>query len=169
MDFQDIIFKLDRYWAKQGCALLPPGGAARRAPGGQLCLAGAAGRAALPPDGLEGRYRYRVVLDPAPPDVRRAFLDSLRAVGLDRSEHDVRWLAFDGEAGTGWEVLLDGLPLARFAYLPAPEGGGVRPAAAEIVTGLERLALVSQRKKQPADLCWAGRLTYGELHGGEGQ
>lgn len=166
MDFQDIILKLDRYWAKQGCALLPPGGAVSHGPGGQLWLAGAAGRTGLPPDGLEGRYRYRVVLDPAPAGVRRVFLDSLRAAGIDRSEHDVRWAAFDGETGTGWEVLLDGLSLARFTYLPAA-ANGFRPAAAEIVTGLERLALASQRKKKPADLCWAGRLTYGELHGGE--
>lgn len=165
MDLQDIIFKLDRYWARQGCALLPPGGAVSHGPGGQVWLAGAAGRAGLPPDGLEGRYRYRVVLDPAPAGVRTLFLASLRAAGIDRSEHDVRWAAFDGEVGTGWEILLDGLPLARFVYLPSPAGAAFRPAAAEIVTGLERLALASQRKKKASDLCWARGLTYGELHG----
>ncbi len=165
MDFQDMIFRLDRYWARQGCALLPPGGAAR--PGAPASLAGAAGRRGLPPDGLEGVYRYRVLLSPAPAAARRLFLDSLRAAGLDRSEHDLRWPAFeDGPragAGPGWDVLLDGLPLARFSYLLPASG----PAGAEIELSLERLALAAQRRKDAASLAWAGRLTYGELHAGE--
>lgn len=162
MDFQDIIFKLDRFWARQGCALLPPG-AAGLAGSGPLCLAGAAARG-LPPDGLPGMYRYRVLLRPAPADVRRLFLTSLKETGIDRSEHDLRWLTAEG-ALPGWQVLLDGLPLASFRYLE--QRGGHGPAWAEIEVSLERLALVSQRKKCEADLAWSGRLTYGALHAGE--
>lgn len=168
MNFQDLISKLNQYWARQGCALLPPCSAAWPALDGPLCLAGAAGRQALSPDGLEGRYRYRVLLRPAPVASRRLFLDSLRAAGIDRSEHDLRWLP-SGEAAPagaerrGWSVLLDGFPLARFTYLLPARG----EAAAEIEIGLERLALTAQHKKAAADLCWACRLTYGELHRGE--
>ncbi|MDD2804290.1 MAG: glycine--tRNA ligase subunit alpha [Elusimicrobiales bacterium] len=166
MDFQDIILKLNQYWAKQGCAVLPPGPAAdftaHQAP---LSLAGAA--RALPGAGGEekfpGRYRYLVLLRPAPPDIRRVFLNSFKAAGLDRTEHDVRWLADSREAGRGWEVLLDGLPAARFAYLPEPG-----QACVELAFSLERLALASQRKKNISDLSWAGRLTYGDLHRGPG-
>ncbi len=159
MDLQAMVFKLDRYWARQGCALLPPGSAVT---GCRHSLAGAAGRAGHSSDGLEGFYRYRVSLSPAPASARRLFLDSLRAAGLDRSEHDLLWLPWEGP---GWDVLLDGLPLARFSYKPSSEGG--RAAAAEAELSLERLALAVQRRKTADSLAWAGRLTYGELHGGE--
>ncbi|OGR74826.1 MAG: hypothetical protein A2X32_07935 [Elusimicrobia bacterium GWC2_64_44] len=162
MDFQDIILKLNQYWAKQGCAVMPPGPVAGfPAQPAHLCLAGAA-RAALGaggPGDLPGRYRYLVLLRPAPPDIRRVFLNSLKAAGLDRAEHDVRWLAADRETGPGWELLLDGLPAARFVY--PRQAGGV-----ELVFSLERLALASQRRKNTSDLAWAGRLTYGDLHSG---
>ena len=174
MDFQDIIFRLNRYWAKQGCGLMPLGGAGRAVfaaanGAGELWLAGAARRG--PADAgrrLAGRYLYRIFLRPAPPDVRKLFLQVLKTAGVDRAEHDLRWAASDGEASRGWTVLLDGLPLASFDYLLSGSGGGARPAGVEIVIGLERLALASQRRKKPADLAWAGRLTYGELHPAEG-
>ncbi len=160
MDFQNIVRKLDRYWARQGCCLLPPG-AASAGPLPAACLAGAACRPSSG-DGLEGGYRYRVLLRPAPAGARPLFLGALRAAGLDLSEHDLRWNAFDGPQGRGWAVLLDGLPLARFAY-SRPSG----PRSVSVETGLERLAMTLQKKKAPADILWAGRLTYGELHSGE--
>jgi glycyl-tRNA synthetase alpha chain len=163
LDLQDIIFKLDRYWTRQGCALLPPGGAAGPNFAGPLCLAGAACRKGLPSDGLSGLYRYRILLRPAPAAARKLFLDSLRAAGLDRAEHDLRWLASEDGRGPGWVVLLDGAPLARFTYLPAGKG-----FAAEMELGLERLALVSQKKRAISELAWSGKLTYGELHEGAG-
>lgn len=163
MDFQDIIFKFDRFWARQGCSLLPPG-AAGLSGDVPLCLAGAAARGPSP-DGLPGLYRYRVLLRPAPADVRRLFLNSIKEAGIDRSEHDLRWLSAEG-GPPGWQVLLDGLPLADFRYREAPGGRG--PAGAEIGISLERLAMASQRKKSEAGLVWSGRLTYGELHAGEG-
>lgn len=164
MDFQDIILKLDRFWARQGCALLPPG-ATGLAGGFPVFLAGAAARGELSSDGLQGLYRYRVLLRPAPADVRRLFLNSLKETGIERAEHDLRWLS--EEAGPArWLVLLDGLPLAYFRYQEGPGGRG--PAGAEIGISLERLAMASQRKKKAADLVWSGRLTYGELHPGEG-
>lgn len=165
MDFQDIILKLDRYWARQGCCLLPPGGAPSARPGAQAGLAGAVGRRGLPPDGLEGLYRYRVIFRPAPAEARRLFLDSFREAAVDRAEHDLRWLPLEGGL-PGWLVLLDGQPLARFVYLAPEEGAG--RAGSELELSLERLALASQRKRDAAALCWAGRLTYGDLHGGEG-
>lgn len=160
MDFQDIIFKLDRYWAKQGCCLIPPCGV----PAAQVSMAGAAGRAGLPPDGLEGRYRYKVILRPAPAETRRLFLNSFREAGVDRAEHDLRWLPLDG-GRPGWLVLLDGQPLARFEYLIPHAGRG--QAGADIEISLERLALASQRRKNAADISWSGRLNYGDLHCGE--
>jgi glycyl-tRNA synthetase alpha chain len=168
VQLQDIIAKLNQYWARQGCALLPPGASAWPSAGGPLCLAGAAGGPGLPPDGLEGRYRYLVLLRPAPAAARRLFLDSLRTAGIDRSEHDLRWLPFDerqasGSGRSGWLLLLDGAPFARFSYLLSCG----RAEAAEIAVGLERLGMASQHKRSPGELSWAGRLTYGALHGGE--
>jgi glycyl-tRNA synthetase alpha chain len=163
LNFQDLISKLNQYWARQGCAMLPPGAAAWPELDGPLCLAGAARRCGPPSDGLEGFYRYRVLLRPAPAAARKLFLESFRPAGIDRSEHDLRWLPFDGEAGRcGWLVLLDGLALGKFVYL---RKAGAE--AAELELGLERFALAAQRKKRVSDLCWAGRLTYGELHRGE--
>lgn len=184
MDLQDIIHKLNRHWAKQGCALMPLGAPpAHRFAGsraaGPLALAGAV---RLPPagaphgradDGLGGAYRYQVFFRSPPADIRRAFLDSLKTAGIDRSEHDVRWLAVSrdypaaGAAGCGWDILLDGAPLARLTYLRLPAGSAAGPAGFELVLGLERLALASQRKRRVSELAWAGRLTYGELHPGE--
>lgn len=155
-----MICKLDRYWARQGCCLLPPGAA----PAARASLAGASGRRGLPPDGLEGVYRYTVLLRPAPPDTRRLFLASLGEAGIDRAEHDLRWLPLDG-GRPGWQVLLDGRPLATFAYLPPAEGGGAPAAGMEL--SLERLALASQRRRTAASLAWSGRVTYGDLHGVE--
>lgn len=165
MDLQDIILRLDRYWARQGCCLLPPCAAHSPRPGTQVSMAGAAGRAGLSPDGLEGLYRYRVALSPAPAEARRLFLDSFREAGVDRAEHDLRWLPLEGGL-PGWLVLLDGLPLARFIYRAPQAARG--PAGAAIEISLERLALASQRKKLFSDLSWSGRLTYGDLHAGEG-
>jgi len=161
VDFQDIIFKLDRFWARQGCALLPPGAAGAAGLPGPLCLAGAAAPGASAPDGLPGLYRYLVLMRPAPADVRRLFLNSIKEAGIDRSEHDLRWLSDEG-GPAAWLVLLDGLPLAGFRYLAPPAARGA--AGAEIRISLERLAMVSQRKKRAADLAWSGRLTYGALH-----
>lgn len=163
MDFQDIITALDRYWARQGCALLPSFSAARLSAAVPLCLAGAEAAGGRSPDGLPGLYRYRVLLRPALPEARRLFLAALGAAGLDRAEHDLRWLPFDGPDAAGWELLLDGSPLARFSYCLS----GGRPAGAEITLSLERLALASQKKRTSAELAWTGRLTYGALHGGE--
>lgn len=160
VDFQDIIFRLDRYWARHGCCLMPPCGG----PAAQVSMAGAAGRQGLPPDWLDGRYRYSVALRPAPAEARRLFLNSFREVGIDRTEHDLRWLPLAGGL-PGWQVLLDGQPLARFFYLVPAAGRG--QAGADIEISLERLALASQRKKSAGDISWAGRLTYGDLHGGE--
>jgi glycyl-tRNA synthetase alpha chain len=169
VDFQDIILKFNQYWAKQGCAVMPPGLASgfpeHRGP---LCLAGAAGAqpGASGPEDFSGRYRYRVLLRPAPADIRRVFLNSFKAAGLDRAEHDVRWLPAELDSRPGWEVFLDGLPAARFAYLQEAGGAEPRQACVELVFSLERLALASQRKKNISELAWAGRLTYGDLHSG---
>lgn len=169
MDFQEIIFKFNRYWAKQGCCALPPGGPA--APGELLrepspaALAGPAAGALF-----GGRYLYQVLFKPPPNDIRRLFLDSFKAAGIDRSEHDVRWEDFDGGPAAparGWMVLLDGTELARFTYLFSDGAAG--PRAAELLFGLERVALASQRRRDASALAWAGRLTYGELHRGLGK
>lgn len=163
MNFQELIFTLDRYWAKHGCAVRPGGAAPALSGVRPVSLAGAVRLPSLP------GYAYQVLLRPAPPEARRLFLGAVKLAGIDRSEHDLRWV----EAGRGllprgvqclgWEVLLDGLHLARFIYLQEDGAAG----AAWLELSLERLALASQRKRTVSGLSWADGLTYGMLHDGE--
>jgi glycyl-tRNA synthetase alpha chain len=189
MNFQDMISRLNLYWAKQGCALLQPrglekgegsfspaflSGALLAGPAALACVESCRGTGRHAPDPLRlcDLYQYQVLLKPPPADIRGAFLGAFRAAGIDLAEHDLRWLAADYDspamraAGAGWELLLDGWAAARFTYLR--RAGGREPAspAALLVFGLERLALCAQKKRSVGELRWNENLSYAELHGG---
>ncbi|MBM3451354.1 MAG: glycine--tRNA ligase subunit alpha [Armatimonadetes bacterium] len=188
MYFQDLILRLDRYWADSGCVLQQPYdvevGAATMHPATFLRVLGPEpwnvayvqfsrrpgdARYGANPNRLGHYYQYQVILKPSPSDVQGAYLRSLQAIGLDLRGHDVRFVEDDWESptlgawGLGWEMWLDGMEISQFTYFQQCGGQDCRPVSAEITYGLERLCMYLQRKASIYDLAWAPGVTYGDL------
>ncbi len=189
MNFQEIIFTLERYWAKQGCLIVQPydieKGAGTFNPATFLrCLGPKPWAAAYvepsrrPTDGRYGEnpnrlqhyYQYQVVIKPAPSDIQRVYLESLKSLGLHARQHDIRFVEDDwesptlGASGMGWEVWLDGMEITQFTYFQQMGGITLDPITVELTYGLERLAMYSQKKDNVYDLLWNDRVTYGDVH-----
>lgn len=189
MNFQDIIMKLDQYWAKQGCAIIQPydleKGAGTFNPAtffGSLtskptsvayvepCRRPADGRYGQNPNRNGKYYQYQVIIKPPLENIQQVYLSSLKAVGLDHTEHDIRWIEDDwesptlGASGVGWEVWMDGMEVTQFTYFQQMAGFELNPIAVEITYGLERLAMFVQKKKSISSIMWTDRLTYGEVY-----
>lgn len=188
MTFQDIIIALERHWAAYGCVIVQPYdvevGAGTmhpatflRALGPEPWKAAYAQPSRRPTDGRYGQnpnrlyqhLQYQVVLKPAPRDVQDLYLRSLRALGIDLRDHDLRFLEDDWEAptlgawGLGWQVFLDGQEISQFTYFQQVGGMDVAVVSAELTYGLERIAQFIQRKDSVFDLAWADGVTYGEI------
>jgi glycyl-tRNA synthetase alpha chain len=193
MTFQDIILALSRYWADEGCVLLQPYdtevGAGTFHPATTLKSLGpdpwrtayvqpsrrpADGRYGENPNRLQHYYQYQVILKPSPDDVLDLYWDSLRAIGIEPAEHDVRLVEDDWESptlgawGLGWEVWLNGMEVTQFTYFQQVGGFDCRPVPAEITYGLERLAMYIQGVDSVFDLVWVegpdgSTYTYGEV------
>lgn len=189
MNVQEAIFRLSRFWADQGCLVLPP--AEFEIPGGILhpdtffrLLDPDPWRAAYlqtvrrPLDGRYGRHPFRLgrhlqfqVILKAPDDgVRERYLASLAELGFELAVHDVRftewnWRALSLDAwGLGWQVHLDGLGVTRLTFLQQVAGRDLDPVAVEISYGVERLLMVLTRTKDAFRLSWAeDGPEYGEL------
>ena len=101
-----------------------------------------------------------MVLKPSPHDIQELYLDSLRALGIDPTEHDIRFVEDDWESptlgawGLGWEVWLDGMEITQFTYFQQVGGLDCKPVLGEITYGLERLAMYLQGKDSVFDLVW---------------
>ncbi|PIV71536.1 MAG: glycine--tRNA ligase subunit alpha, partial [Rhodocyclales bacterium CG17_big_fil_post_rev_8_21_14_2_50_68_7] len=114
-------------------------------------------------------YQYQVVLKPSPDDIQELYLDSLRALGIDTSAHDIRFVEDDWESpslgawGLGWEVWLDGMEVTQFTYFQEVGSLACRPVLGEITYGLERLAMYLQGVENVFDLVWAPGVTYGDV------
>ena len=164
--FQDVILTLSRYWAKRGCAILQPYdmevGAGTFHPATTLRALGSKpwaaayvqpsrrpkdGRYGENPNRLQHYYQYQVILKPSPPDMQELYLGSLKAIGLDPTEHDVRFVEDDWESptlgawGLGWEVWCDGMEVSQYTYFQQVGGHDCRPVSGELTYGLERLAM----------------------------
>jgi glycyl-tRNA synthetase alpha chain len=193
MTFQDIILALSRYWADKGCVLLQPYdtevGAGTFHPATTLKSLGpdpwrtayvqpsrrpADGRYGENPNRLQHYYQYQVILKPSPDDVLDLYWDSLRAIGIEPAEHDVRLVEDDWESptlgawGLGWEVWLNGMEVTQFTYFQQVGGFDCRPVPAEITYGLERLAMYIQGVDSVYDLVWVedpdgSTYTYGDV------
>ena len=193
MTFQEIILALSAYWAEQGCVLLQPYdtevGAGTFHPATTLRSLGpdawytayvqpsrrpTDGRYGENPNRLQHYYQYQVILKPSPDDVLDLYFDSLRAIGIEPSEHDVRLVEDDWESptlgawGLGWEVWLNGMEVTQFTYFQQVGGFECRPVPAEITYGLERLAMYIQGVDSVYDLVWSRRpdgatFTYGDV------
>ena len=189
MNFQEIIMKLHKYWAKEGCLIWQPydleKGAGTFNPATFLRTLGPKpwkvayvepsrrptdGRYGENPNRLQHYYQFQVILKPAPQDVQQLYLNSLKAIGLDPKEHDIRFVEDDWESptlgawGLGWEVWIDGMEATQFTYFQQVGGIELNPISAEITYGLERLAMYSQKKDSVYDLMWTDDVTYGDVH-----
>ncbi len=189
MNFQELVFALQGYWAKQGCAILQPYdievGAGTfhtatflRALGPEPWKAAYVQPSRRPKDGRYGEnpnrlqhyYQFQVVLKPSPDNIQELYLDSLRAIGINPQQHDIRFVEDDWESptlgawGLGWEVWLNGMEVTQFTYFQQVGGLDCKPVLGEITYGLERLAMYLQGKENVYDLEWTAGVTYGDVY-----
>jgi len=187
--FQDVILALTSFWAGRGCVVEQPYdlevGAGTMCPATFLRVLGPEpwraayvqpsrraddGRYGENPYRFYRHYQYQVVLKPSPDDVQAVYLDSLRALGFEPREHDIRFMEDDWEAptlgasGVGWQVWLDGLEITQFTYFQQAGGLELSPISVELTYGLERIAMAIQKVNHYADLEWSPGLTYGQLY-----
>jgi glycyl-tRNA synthetase alpha chain len=187
--FQQLILSLNAFWDRQGCVLMQPYdmeiGAGTfhtatflRAIGPEPWKAAYVQPSRRPKDGRYGEnpnrlqhyYQYQVVLKPSPPDIQALYLESLKALGVNPREHDVRFVEDDWESptlgawGLGWEVWLDGMEVTQFTYFQEVGGLPCKPVLGEITYGIERLALYLQGKESIFDLVWTDGVTYGDVY-----
>ncbi len=190
--FQGLILALQEYWSNQGCILLQPldleVGAGTFHPATFLRAIGPEpwstayvqpsrrptdGRFGENPNRLQHYYQYQVLLKPSPDNIQELYLDSLRYLGLDLLEHDVRFVEDNWESptlgawGLGWEVWLNGMEVTQFTYFQQVGGLECKPVSGEITYGLERIAMYLQGVESVYDLTWTnnpqGRVSYGDV------
>ena len=177
--FQQLILSLNNFWDMRGCVLLQPYdmemGAGTfhtatflRAIGPEPWNAAYVQPSRRPKDGrygdnpnrLQHYYQYQVALKPSPPDIQDLYLESLKSLGINPQEHDIRFVEDDWESptlgawGLGWEVWLDGMEITQFTYFQQVGGLDCKPVLGEITYGLERLAMYLQGKDSIYDLVW---------------
>ena len=127
------------------------------------------GRFGENPNRMQMHTQYQVILKPDPGNPQERYLDSLEALGLDRKQHDIRFVEDNWEApalgawGLGWEVWLDGMEITQYTYFQQAGGMPVDPVAVEITYGLERIALYLQDVDEIWKLQWNDDITYGEI------
>jgi len=131
------------------------------------------GRYGENPNRLQHYYQFQVVMKPSPANFQELYLDSLKALGVDTLEHDVRFVEDNWESptlgawGLGWEVWLNGMEVSQFTYFQQAGGIECFPVTGEITYGLERIAMYLQSVESVYDLVWAetpaGTVTYGDV------
>ena len=186
--FQDLILTLCHFWAEQGCVILQPydmevgagtfhtatflrsiGPEPWRAAYVQPSRRPKDGRYGENPNRLQHYYQYQVVLKPAPPDILELYLGSLRTLGIDPQQNDIRFVEDDWESptlgawGLGWEVWLNGMEVTQFTYFQEVGSLKCLPTTGEITYGLERLAMYLQKVESIFDLQWAAGITYRDV------
>ena len=190
--FQEIILRLQRYWADNGCVVMQPydnevgagtfhtattlrslGPDAWRSCYVQPCRRPADGRYGENPNRMQHYYQFQVLMKPSPDNIQDLYLGSLEAIGITVAEHDVRFVEDDWESptlgawGLGWEVWIDGMDVTQFTYFQQVGGLECKPVTGEITYGLERLAMYIQGVDSVYDLVWSdgplGKTTYGDV------
>lgn len=188
MNVQEMILTLQDFWGKQNCLLLQPydveKGAGTMNPMTFLKSLGpepwnvayvepsrrpADGRYGENPNRLYQHHQFQVIMKPSPDHIQELYLDSLRQLGINPEEHDIRFVEDNWEAptlaawGLGWEVWLDGMEITQFTYFQQVGGLDAKPVSVEITYGLERLASYIQDKENVYDLTWVDGFTYGDV------
>ncbi len=180
MNFQQVILALQNFWADKGCIIVQPydvevgagtfhPATALRALGPEPWRAAYVQPSRRPTDGRYGEnpnrvqrhHQLHVILKPSPDNVLDLYFDSLRTIGIEPAEHDVRLVEDDWESptlgawGLGWEVWLDGMEVTQFTYVQQVGGFECKPVPAEITYGLERLAMYIQGVDSVYDIVWS--------------
>jgi glycyl-tRNA synthetase alpha chain len=133
------------------------------------------GRYGENPNRLYKHTQLQVILKPSPPDIQDIYLHSLRAIGIDLKQHDVRFEEDNWESptlgawGIGWQVLLDGLEITQFTYFQQCGGIDLDPVSVELTYGLERIAAFLQGVDSVFDVRWSQDRTYGDVRLAEEQ
>ena len=186
--FQDLVFKLKKYWSDRGCILQEPFdaevGAGTMAPETFLRVLGpkpyrvayvqpsrrpADGRYGENPNRLYKHHQLQVILKPTPADVIDQYLGSLEAIGIDLSKHDIKFEEDNWESptlgawGVGWQVMLDGLEITQFTYFQQCGGIDLELVPAELTYGLERIAAFLQGVESIYEIQWAPGFTYADV------
>jgi len=189
MTFQELIIALERFWADRGCLIQQPYdlevGAGTFNPATLLRVLGPEhwsvayvepsrrptdGRYGENPNRLGHYYQYQVIIKPSPIDIQDIYLESLKTLGIDPLDHDIRFVEDDwesptlGASGLGWEVWLDGMEITQFTYFQLAGGIRLDPISVEITYGLERISMYLQEKDSVYDLLWNEKVTYGSVH-----
>ncbi len=189
MHFQDLIAKLNEFWAERGCIVVQgydlevgagtfnyatflrvlgpePWNVAYVEPSRRPTD----GRYGDNPNRLQHYYQYQVILKPSPVNVQDLYLDSLRYLGIDLTEHDVRFVEDDwesptlGASGLGWEVWLDGMEITQFTYFQQCGSIELDPISVELTYGIERICMYIQGVDSVFDIKWNDTLTYRDVH-----
>ena len=188
MTFQQLILKLQDFWAKKGCLIVQPydveKGAGTFNPATFLRCLGPEpwnvayvepsrrptdGRYGDNPNRLQHYYQFQVLLKPSPDNIQELYLESLKTLGIDPLKHDIRFVEDDWESptlgawGLGWEVWLNGMEITQFTYFQQAGGIDLKPISGEITYGTERIAMYLQEVDSVYDLEWTKGISYGEL------
>ena len=179
LTFQEIIFKLQKFWSDNGCVILQPCdmevGAGTFHPATTLRSLGTKpwqaayvqpsrrptdGRYGENPNRLQHYYQFQVIIKPSPKNIKKLYLNSLKTIGINYKDHDIRFVEDDwesptlGAAGLGWEVWCDGMEITQFTYFQQMAGYECKPVSVELTYGLERICMFTQQKKNVFDLQW---------------
>jgi glycyl-tRNA synthetase alpha chain len=188
MSMQQLFLKLYDYWSKQGCYIAPTYdlevGAGTMTPDTFFRVLGRKpwkvayvqpsrrptdGRYGENPHRVQKHFQFQVIMKPSPLDIQRIYLNSLVYLGINLSEHDLRFDEDDWESptigawGVGWQVLLDGLEITQFTYFQQAGGLELFPVSVEITYGLERLEMFLEQKDNIYDLNWSDEVSYHDL------
>jgi glycyl-tRNA synthetase alpha chain len=186
--FQELILKLSEFWARERCVLQQPldleVGAGTMHPDTFLRVLGpepwrvayvqpsrrpADGRYGDNPFRLGKHHQFQVILKPSPLDIQRLYVRSLEAIGLDLTQHDLRFEEDNWEAptlgawGVGWQVMLDGMEITQFTYFQQAGGLELKPISAEITYGLERLTMFLSLSRSIYEIDWVEGIDYGQV------
>ncbi len=189
MNFQKVILSLQHFWGDRGCVLVQPcdlevgagtfhhfttlkalGPEPWNVAYVQPSRRPTDGRYGENPNRLQHYYQFQVLLKPSPMDVQEQYLDSLKHLGVDPLDHDIRFVEDDwesptlGASGLGWEVWLDGMEVTQFTYFQQAGSIDLHPVAVELTYGLERIAMYLQGVDNVYDLKWNDAITYGQVH-----